>query len=46
MKKNKIFEIEDIKNSLKLTYPQTLSFKPDEEKLKDVRDVIESFLFL
>lgn len=45
IKKDKIFEIEDIKNSLKLTYPQNHSFKPDEEKLKDVRDVIESFYF-
>jgi len=38
-------EIKNIKNSLKITYPQILDFKADQEKLSDVRDVIESFYF-
>jgi hypothetical protein len=46
LKKNdKVFEITTIKNSLKITYPQILDFNADEEKLNDVRDVIESFYF-
>jgi hypothetical protein len=46
LKKNdKVFEITNIKNSLKITYPQILDFKADEEKLNDVRDVIKSFYF-
>jgi hypothetical protein len=46
LKKNdKVFEITNIKNSLKITYPQILDFNADEEKLNDVRDVIESFYF-
>lgn len=46
LKKNdKVFEITNIKNSLKITYPQIPDFNADEEKLNDVRDVIESFYF-
>jgi hypothetical protein len=46
LKKNdKVFEITSIKNSLNITYPQILDFNADEEKLNDVRDVIESFYF-
>ena len=45
LKKNKVFEIKNIKNSLKITYPQIVGFKADQEKLSDVRDVIESFYF-
>jgi hypothetical protein len=45
LKNNKIFEIKNIKNSLKITYPQIVIFKADQEKLSDVRDVIESFYF-
>jgi hypothetical protein len=44
-KNDKVFEITTIKNSLKITYPQILDFNADEEKLNDVRDVIESFYF-
>ena len=44
-KDNKIFEIENIKNSLKITYPLNPNFNPDQEKLTDIRDVIESFYF-
>ena len=46
LKKNdKVFEITNIKNSLKITYPQIPDFNADEEKLNDVRGVIESFYF-
>ena len=45
LKNNKVFEIKNIKNSLKITYPQIVGFKADQEKLSDVRDVIESFYF-
>ena len=45
VKNYKVFEIENIKDALKVTYPQTLDFKADQEKLSDVRDVIESFYF-
>ena len=45
VKNYKVFEIENIKDALKVTYPQILDFKTDQEKLSDVRDVIESFYF-
>ncbi|MDA9882303.1 DUF4340 domain-containing protein [Alphaproteobacteria bacterium] len=45
VKNFKVFEIENIKDALKVTYPQILDFKADQEKLSDVRDVIESFYF-
>ena len=45
VKNYKVFEIENIKDALKVTYPQILDFKADQEKLSDVRDVIESFYF-
>ena len=41
----KIFKIENINKSLKLTFPEFLSFKIDETKLNQVREVINGFYF-
>ena len=43
--KSGIFKIENLKNSLELTFPKTLSFKVDKTKLSDVREVINGFYF-
>ena len=41
----KIFKIENFDKSLKLTFPEFLSFKIDETKLNQVREVINGFYF-
>jgi hypothetical protein len=43
--KDKIFEVNNVKDNLKLTFPKTINFELDESKLSDVRNVITSFYF-
>ena len=43
--KDKIFEVKNVKDNLKLTFPKTINFELDESKLSDVRNVITSFYF-
>ena len=44
-KKDKVFEVTNLKDVLKLTFPKTINFELDESKLSDVRNVITSFYF-
>ena len=44
-KKDKVFEVTNLKDVLKLTFPETINFELDESKLSDVRNVITSFYF-
>ncbi|MDB3914692.1 DUF4340 domain-containing protein [Alphaproteobacteria bacterium] len=44
-RKKQIFKIEDIQNSLKLTFPKNITLDVDETKLNDVREIINGFYF-